>query len=165
MGNFATDYKRSRAYFTSFLRGNLKEDPAARRGKRLCGPYFCSSTGVIGSSSSLELYIGKRDPSWVYLLHRTELCLILNAWCSVSTRSSFSPDLICSLSMWNLPQQLTKSTWFAPEIIVYHAGVVSPALANEAWDEENAPSSLWKLWSWVLSLDLELHFLCFLMWL
>jgi len=163
--NFVTDFKRARAYFTLFLRGNLKEGPATRRGKRHCGTVFCSSTSEIGSSSSPELCLGKQDPCWVYMLHHTEICLIVNAWCSMSHRSFFSPDLICSLSMWDLPQLLTRSTWFAPADygVSHWCGVPSTGHWGLGWGRRPFIAINLGLWSRVLSQNCI--FLCFLMWI
>lgn len=77
----------------------------------------------------------------------------MNAWCNVSTRSSCSPDLICSLSMWNLPQQLTKSTWFSPAdySVSRWCGVSSTGQWGLGWGKRPFIIISIRLWSWVLS--------------
>lgn len=99
------------------------------------------------------------------MLHRAEICLTVNARCSITNRSFFSPDLICSLSMWNLRQQFTKSTCFAPAdygVSLWY-GVSSTGLWGLGWGKCPFIIINLGLWSWVLSQNCI--FLCFLMWI
>lgn len=104
--------------------------------------FVLTSTGKTGSSSSPELYLGKLDPYWVCMLQFIGTCLIGNAWCRISKGGLFGSGLTSSLSKWNYFSSLQKAHGLTQQSMVCHPGMMCPALANEAWDEVNNPSSL-----------------------
>lgn len=122
--------------------------------------FVLTSTGETGSSSSPELCLGKQDPCWVYMLQFPGICLIGNAWCRTSSRGFLGPGLTSSLSMWSYLSSSQRARGLTQQIMVCHAGMVCPALANEAkgWGKHPLTIENQGLWSSLLSQNCNLFF-------
>lgn len=116
-----------------------------------------------GSSSSPELYLGKQDPCWVYMLQFFGICLIGNAWCRISSRV-FWPWFDLFIKHVKLLQQFTKSTWFdTADYGVSHCdSVSSTGQRGLGWGKPPFTIENQGLWSWLLSQNY--NFFLFVFW-